>query len=206
MMRRILATCAAALLAAPAFAGGLAPAPEPVEIVPVIPAPQPSADWSGFYAGLRAGTADFEATSGGSTSSRTLPTDGSFYGGFAGYRHDFGRIVIGGELRYSDASGVDNPQFDGIENESLTTVMLQAGYDMGRVLPFVGIGGARLASTVFGSSMSDNGIAYGIGVDFMVSQRFMLGVDANRFEFDDFGGTGFDVSGNSVALRAAFKF
>lgn len=202
MLKTVLASIAVTALSVPAFAGGLAPAPEPIPVVPVIPAPQPTADWSGFYVGLRAGMADFETE----VPTTMIPTDGNFYGGFAGYRHDFGRVVVGGELRYSLTSDVDNPQFPLIENDSMTTAMLQVGYDLGRALPFVGVGAARLASTVSGTSVNDNGIVYGIGLDYRVSDRFTLGVDANRFDFEDYGSLGADITGTSVALRAAFSF
>lgn len=209
MFREILAGAAFAALAAPAVGGGLAPVVETVEVVPPVAAPAPSADWSGFYAGLRAGTADLEISypSAGTTFSSGYDADGGFYGGMIGYRHDFGRFVVGGELRYSDMSDVTVSKGPpGTTYDSLTTAMLQVGYDMGRVLPFIGVGATRLSANLGGTSQSDNGIIYGIGVDFMVTPRIMLGLDANRFEIDDFGTTGEDITGTTVALRAAFKF
>ncbi len=204
MFKTVLASVAVTALSVPAFAGGLAPAPAPIQMTPVIPAPQPTADWSGFYVGLRAGIADFETE----LSPRyTIPTDGNFYGGFAGYRHDFGRVVVGGELRYSDISDISGPMLPpGFTNDSMTTAMLQVGYDLGRALPFIGVGAARLATTSPGGSVTGDGMVYGIGLDYRVSDRFTVGVDANRFDFEDFGSFGADITGTSVALRAAFNF
>lgn len=207
MLKQALVGVAFAALSAPAFAGGLAPVVEEAVVVPVV-TPAPSTDWSGFYVGLRAGTADFETEVPLSLSrSLSYPTDGSFYGGMIGYRHDFGRFVVGGELRYSDISDISGSSLPpGFTNDSMTTAVLQLGYDMGRVLPFVSVGGARLATSFGGSSETGNGTVYGAGVDFMATSRLMFGVDFNRFEFEDYGSFGADITGTSIAIRAAFKF
>ncbi|MBW7921984.1 MAG: outer membrane beta-barrel protein [Rubellimicrobium sp.] len=196
MLKRILAATAAVVLAAPAMAGGLAPAPEPVVVVPVVPAPA-ARDWTGFYAGVQAGQADFS----NSVSSR-YDSSGTYWGGHVGYLHDLGRFVLGGELRYSDASGVTNgiSSFDG---DTLVSGRLIAGYDAGRIMPFVAVGGGQLTLE---NGWKDTGILYGAGVEFAMTDHWRLGAEATHFEFKDFAGYGYDLTGNAVGIRVSYRF
>lgn len=212
MLKYALAAVAAVAVSAPAFAGGLAPpTPEPVVVVPVAPVAQRSFDWTGFYAGVQVGIADLDAVDTaytGSTGGGEDTLEGTAYGLHVGYMHDFGRFVVGGELRYDDASNVTSagPNVDG---DSMISARLKLGYDLGRVLPYVAVGGAQLTSTPMPLPSFDNkdtGLLYGVGVDFAVSDRWMVGADITHYEFDDFGGSAWDVSGNSIGLRASFRF
>lgn len=193
MLKSVLASVAVVALSAPAFAGGLAPAPEPVEIVPVIPAPQPTADWSGFYVGLHAGKVDLDIVESGDP---TETLDGTYYGAHAGYMHDFGRLVAGGELRYTDVSDI-------VELDTLISANARLGYDLGRVLPFVSVGLGQLSTVSLGD---DTGLLYGAGAEFAVTDRWNLGAEFTRYDFEDFNSSGIDLSGNLVGVRASFNF
>jgi len=104
-----------AFFAAPAFAGNLQ---EPV-VEPVIAAPvqvQPISDWTGFYLGAQAGYGDVSSIGTGNqdlsnyfddipvgagfAQGFSLSPDGGLGGLHAGYLHDVGQLVIGGELDY----------------------------------------------------------------------------------------------------------
>lgn len=205
MFKQFLAATAAVTLAVPAMAGGIAPpAPEPTVIVPVAPVAQRSFDWSGFYVGLQAGNADFDAeysTSGGLYDN----FEGGYYGLHAGYMQDFGRFVVGGELRYDDGSNVTGPF--GFSGDTMISARLRLGYDMGRVLPFVAVGGGQLSIVDGGGNdYSDTGILYGVGVDYAVTDRWIVGAEITHHEFDDFDTLGVDISGNTIGVKASFRF
>ena len=155
----------ALLAASPAYAGGMtAPTAAPIS--------KTETDWTGFYAGLHFGfgqaqieTADNYYTQGA--------TDDS-YGIHAGYRHDFGANFLGAEISYS--------KFDGSDNE-LTRLTGQGGVDFGRFVPYLTVGVAQF--TV--GDLDDTGFVYGIGADYLVTDRVMVGAQITNHRFKDFG-------------------
>ncbi len=205
MMRQILATAAAITLAAPAaFAGGIAPpAPEPVVVVPVAPVAQRSFDWTGFYVGLQGGQASADAVPFASWTAPPYELSGNYYGAHAGYLHDFGSVVVGGELRYDNLSDVAITTPVDIGGKSLVAASLRAGYDLGRVLPYATVGYGQFTAD---DDDKSNGMLYGVGADFAVTDHWRLGVEALRFEFKDFSDSTYEVSGNAVGIRASFSF
>lgn len=127
---------AAALVAGSAQAGGYVPPvvePAPVAAIPA-PIADPS-DWTGFYAGLQYGQGS------GELSDTDLDSDFDAYGVHGGYLRDFGRFVLGGELDYNR---LDIDEAD--EEGDLTRLRARAGYDLGRVLPYVTLGAAQLSA------------------------------------------------------------
>ncbi|MBW7921983.1 MAG: outer membrane beta-barrel protein [Rubellimicrobium sp.] len=207
MLRQLLAASAAVTLAAPAMAGGLAaPAPEPVVEVPVVvPVAQPSADWSGFYAGLQGGVADVDASStSGLAGTAGVSFSGNYYGAHAGYMHDFGRFVVGGELRYDDLSDITySSGGSSIGGKSLVAASLRVGYDMGRILPYVSVGGGQFTAA---DDDKSNGVLYGIGADYALTDNWRLGAEVTHFEFNKFDASDYDVTGNAVGLRVSYAF
>ena len=200
MLKQALTTVALVALSAPAFAGGLAaPVEAPVVAVPVAPVVQPSADWTGFYAGLQGGRASADASILGDPVGEL---EGTYYGLHAGYLHDLGRFVVGGELRYDDASDIEiaSPAIGG---KSLIAASLRAGYDMGRLLPYASVGFGQFTAA---DDDKSNGMLYGIGADYALTDRWRLGVEAMHFDFDSFSDSDYEVSGNAVGLRASFSF
>jgi len=204
MFKPTMIAAALAAVSAPAFAGGLTPAaPEPVVQAPVavMPAPVASADWSGAYVGAQLGYGDFQGESDlGSEDDLT----GQTYGVFAGYQQDLGRFVVGGELAYDDVSGIGSDTF-GIDGDSLISAKVRLGYDAGRFLPYVTLGGAQLATTGAVDD-SDTGYLYGLGADYALTDSWRIGVEANQYQFDDFADSGIDISGTNVDLRVSFAF
>ena len=197
-MKLAFATVAASLVAGTAaLAGGYT---EPVEtpvIAPVEPivTAQPS-DWSGFYAGLQYGQ--------GSTDFSGAVDDDDFdaYGLHAGYNHDFGRFVLGGELDYNKLD-FDNSDDDG----DLTRLRARAGYDLGRFLPYVTLGAAKVSYETAGLDVSETGMTYGLGADFKVTDRFVVGAEYSRQEWDDAGDVdGLDLDADLIQLRASYHF
>ncbi len=204
MFKPTMMAAALTAVSAPAFAGGLTPAaPEPVVQAPVavIATPVTTADWSGVYAGAQLGYGDFQGESDlGAEDGLT----GETYGLYGGYLHDFGRLVVGGELGYDMVSGIGSDMFD-IDGDSLISAKLRLGYDAGRLLPYVTLGGAQL-STSGAVEDSDTGYLYGIGADYAVNDAWRIGVEANQYQFDDFADSGVDITGTNIGLRVSYAF
>ena len=198
MFRAVLATATLLAAAAPALAGGTAPTPTPtpVQIVPVAA----GADWTGAYAGVQLDLLDGEANIGGGLS-------GEAFGLFGGYRHDFGSFVLGGEIDYM--VGELSPDIGGpsVDVDALIRLGLEAGYDAGPALIYGTVGFARMELSVAGLSRDADGIFYGIGVDYAVSDRVTLGAELLRHRFESFGGVpGNDLDATTFGINIAYRF
>lgn len=186
---------AAFALAAPAFAGGYnTPVAEPVVTqAPVVPVAT-GADWTGGYAGATLGYGwGQDALDGG---------DDMTYGVFGGYNYDFGTFVLGGELEYlgSELETGTNSLDD------ITRLKLRAGYDAGPALLYGVVGAAYANADIGGTSYSDTGYSYGVGVDYALSDKINLGLEVLQNEFDEFDNSGSDLSATTVGARVSFKF
>jgi outer membrane immunogenic protein len=191
---------ALALATAPAFAGGVAqPAPAPA-VIPAAPAPMPSADWTGFYAGAQIEYGDV-----GVAGAATDSGDGFLGGVFAGYRYDFGSFVVGGELDVN-AADINLPTVGG-DLASVSRLGLEAGFDAGNML-FYGTAGAAVATVDVGAdTLRGNGYFYGIGMDYAVTDTMTIGAELLQHEFEDFDNTpGLDVDALTFGVNAAFRF
>lgn len=147
MIKKLLATSAVALFAAaPAVAGTLQdPIVEPAPMAPVV---APSADWSGFYIGANGSMGI---------------TGGTTYwgaGAHAGYLHDMGQFVLGGEVNYHY---VFTPATD-----HLIGFDAILGYDAGMVMPHVTLGGSYLV----GANLF--GVSAGAGVSVKATDNIIL--------------------------------
>jgi len=196
-MKHIALAAALAAVAAPALAGGLnQPAIEPA---PLAPAPAPVAagpDWSGFYAGGQLGFGDVDAGGG-------VEGDGLLGGVHAGYRYDFGGFVAGVEADY-DAADIDLGGGAGLDD--VTRLKLQAGVAAGPALIYA-TGGAAWAGVDLGAtSERDNGWFGGVGVAYPVGSNITVGGEILRHQFDDFAGTGSDISATTATARVSFRF
>ncbi|PYE83657.1 outer membrane protein [Pseudoroseicyclus aestuarii] len=199
-MKSVAALIALPLTATAAFAGGMAtPTVQPEPTVVATPAPVATvADWSGFYAGLQYGQGNAETDG----AVADLDADFDAYGAFAGYQRDFGRFVLGGELDYNtvDVDGLD-------EDADLTRLRAKMGYDAGRFLPYLTVGAAQVSldNTAIGD-ISETGVTYGIGADYLVTDRFSVGAEYTRNQFDEVENTDIDLDTDMVQVRAAYRF
>ena len=190
-MKIALYATAASLIATASFAGGLAAPVITEQPVVAMPAPVAISDWTGFYAGLGFGAGEYS-----SDATAFTDTDLTALGLHAGYQWDFGQFVAGAELDYNELN------VDGFnDRDSLLRLRARAGYDMGRVLPYVNLGVARLDS-VFAE---ETGLTYGIGVDFKVTESISMGLEYSRNQFDEFNGAE-DLNLDLIQLRASYRF
>lgn len=161
------------------------------------PAPVTAAqtDWTGFYAGLQYGEGDAEVSFGAAAASG----DFDAFGAHAGYNHDFGQYVIGGELAYNDI----NADADG----DLTQLRARAGVDLGRFMPYATLGFARVSLESGGVDVSESGITYGVGAEYLVTEKFSVGLEYSRSDFSDVEGvSGLDLDTDMVQIRASYHF
>ena len=208
--RALVASALLAALAAPAFAGGFAPAQgEPGIAAPVaVPVAAPAADWSGVSVGvnLAFGKLGFEQAD------AEDEFDGAVYGVQAAYARDIGKFVVGAEVAYDwvelDAEDEDAQDL-GTAADLKTSLRAGAtlGYDMGRVLPFAaaGLSRASFAEDLVPGKDTFNGAYYGVGVDHALSDSIVLGAEVLHHDFDT------DVDGlenglNTFGVSASFKF
>lgn len=200
MKTKILAAALAVATAAPAFAGSLsqpavdnsavAPAIDPIDLMDA----QMSTDWTGGYIGLGLGSTNVGGDVDG---------DGTTLGLHAGYNMDLGDFVVGGELAYNPM----DVEFDGGAGDFTSmTAKVRGGYDMGTVLPYVSLGVQRGTIDTAGGDLTDTGMVYGVGVDYMLNQSMVLGGELSRASYDDFDGTGADVDTTTLGVRLSMKF
>ncbi|MDS9468645.1 porin family protein [Paracoccus sp. MBLB3053] len=184
----------AGMSATAASAGGyVAPVVE-TPVVPVVETVEPVADWSGFYAGVQYGKGNAELSYAG----ESADSDFDAYGVHGGYMRDFGSFVLGGELDYNRIS-MDDTDEDG----DLWRLRGRAGYDMGKFLPYATLGVAQLEA----DDLSETGITYGIGADYMINDKFTVGAEYTRNDFSDVADVdGADLDTDLFQIRAAYRF
>ena len=204
MYKKIIAgTFALSLTPVAAMAGGYV---EPAaDVVAPIAAPPVAVgtDWTGLYGGVQIeyGDAQIDDDAGNAFDDG----NGALYGVFGGYRYDFGSFVLGAELDLN-AADID---LDGSFNGSIDTVHrlgLEAGFDAGPALVYGTVGAAQATATSNGAEFSDTGVFYGVGVDYLLTDRVTVGAEVLQHQFDDFDGTALDVDVTTFGINAALRF
>ena len=194
-MKPLVTFVALVTAATPAFSGSIAePVYDTSEVVAEVFAPTPSfgGEWTGFYGGVQIGRLDVDGTG-------AADGDDLGYGVHAGYDHDFGSFVLGGELDH-DVTGVDLGGTATVDN--VTRLKLRAGYDIGRTLLYATAGVARLDTSIG----SENGEFGGVGMAYQLTDQFVVGGEVLSHKFDDIFGSGVDATATNLALRASFRF
>ena len=211
-MKKLMLTAAAmTALAAPSLAGG--PAIVEAEPMPVYaPAPVAMHDWSGAYVGLSYGktSADIDF----STTGPFDFDDGKVAGIYGGYLVQNGSFVYGGELAYGKVSDTFIPGFsDDDEIEFVLDLKARAGFAANRVLFYGVLGYSKSNYVEPGVTPREfdlDGMAYGLGAELAVSQRFVVGLeyltrDLSGTASDDPTVTG-DVNLDTLSLRVGVSF
>ena len=79
----------------------------------------------------------------------------------------------------------------------------RAGYDMGRFMPYLTAGVAKIDAY----DVSETGWLYGVGADFKVTERFVLGGEYTHHEFSDvLEASNTDLDTDLFQIRASFRF
>ncbi len=180
-----------------AIADGVTENTDEMPILAPVPVP---ADWAGFYAGLSYGQADGDLnfySAPGVFDNGPYFADGNLKGIFAGYNFQHGNFVYGGEL--SKMFGDVQWETDGAY-EDIIDLKARVGYAFGNALLYGtrGYSYSKFAETNR-PLQSMSGPGYGIGVDYLIAERYLIGVeyyrrdlngtldDAPTFEMDNSG-------------------
>lgn len=224
MYRTLVIFGLAAGLAHPVIAGSIDPAPiEPV-LAPVVilPPTAPTYSFAGFYGGTAIGTAaiDLEGDEDLADDIDDLfdaiddDDSAAYYQAHIGYNFVRNGFVFGPELAIFNGESEVGEDFviGGVDANADAEVgfgvrlMGRAGYQLGRVMPYVALGATHMEIESDGDDLSDIGVAYGIGAEFLVTDRVILGVEYMQNDFNDFDDSGSDVDYQAVSFRASFKF
>ncbi len=162
-------------------------------------APSFGTDWGGAYVGGQLGWGDVD------TSGAGLDGNGAIGGVHAGYRWDLGSYVIGAELDY-DVTNIDLGANVG-QLDSVARAKLKAGFDGGQVLYYGTLGAAYGDVTVGGAGLSDTGYIVGAGVDYLLTDNWVVGGEVLYHDFgSNFDGSGVEVEATTVQARVSYKF
>ncbi|MCB5409803.1 outer membrane protein [Pseudogemmobacter faecipullorum] len=205
MKKAAVFLAASAALAAPAFAGGpTVVVDEPVVIAPApVPVVAPKGNWEGFYAGASLGYGSFDGET-AATGATALDADGAIAGVQGGYRWDLGNTVLGIEAAFS-GSDIKDDALDG-KLKSKTDLKAQLGYDLGTSLIYATAGASWAKADIGGVSHSGDGWVAGLGYDYAVNDAWTVGAEYLYHKYDDFDSTGVDVDGNTLSIRANYRF
>ncbi|KIN71711.1 outer membrane protein [Sulfitobacter guttiformis] len=193
-MKLIIASVVAAFAATSAFAGSLEYTPVETAPTPIAPQAYNDLSWTGGYAGLQYNDGDFELSDG--VDSASVDVDG--FGIHGGYLYDLGQYVVGGELSYDrlSADGSD-------EDVDLTRLRGRVGYDFGKFMPYATLGIANISA----DDLSETGLTFGIGAEMLVTEKFSVGLEYSRSQFNDIDDVdGLDGDLDLIQLRGSFRF
>jgi outer membrane immunogenic protein len=160
-----------------------------------------SVDWTGFYVGADLATGSFDISSPTGSGSGDI----SALGLLAGYNYDMGDWLIGGELGYDMGDLSANGLLT--SNDADTTRLLgRAGYQFNQALIYGTLGWSNIAISSGGGGGDADGMNYGIGVDYMLTDRFILGAAYMVDYYDNIEGSAADIDTGTFRIRGAFRF
>ncbi|MBQ1203851.1 MAG: outer membrane beta-barrel protein, partial [Loktanella sp.] len=215
------------------IAGGLAAPVETLAPTPITPssaAVQRGSDWGGFYIGGQLGygrvTAPFlNGFIDADDAEDFVVYNGDFTGGtygiHAGYMHDLGAIVLGGEIAYDLTTmkvtyqdGLDGVVLDGkSEVESILRLTARVGYDAGAFLPYItgGVVRADISRDIAGASATQriDGDVYGAGIVYRLRDSILIGGEVLQHKFyetDQGPISGLGIRATTAAARVSFRF
>lgn len=151
--------------------------------------------WSGFYAGGSLGNLEIEASVPGVKENDTA------YGIHAGYRHDTGTWVIGGEFEHEWTNIQLVPGALGADR--VMRLKATGGYDLGKTLLYVAAGAAQVSGDGLGNEW---GSFYGLGAAYAVSPKTAVSLEMLEHDFSDIADSGIDADAWSVNLRVSVRF
>jgi outer membrane immunogenic protein len=131
------------------------------------------------------------------------------YGVFGGFNVQNGNFVFGGEGRYLVFDGVDIGGAGAPRGEVENTFDLRAraGLAAGDALFYGALGYSWVGVDIFGDSGTLDGLNFGLGAEYNVTDSIFVGVDFTRRDVSGEVG-GLDVEGDvdTATLRVGFRF
>ena len=158
--------------------------------------------WDGFYVGGAVNTFPASVVADGSDND----INGVFPSVFGGYNISFGSIIAGAEVNAFGAGAINTTggSYD-TAIRSMIDLKGRAGTTFGDALVYASVGYSFGTSTNERGSQPFDGMNYGVGVDYMISDNFFVGAEyVRRVITDD---NYFDAAPlSSVSIRAGYKF
>lgn len=166
---------------------------------PALPSAQ---DWTGFYLGGQIGWGGFDAEGAG----LDVSDDAAFGRVHAGYTHDFGNFIPGGEAEV-EATGLEGRVGAATgQVDRIARLKLRAGPDLGQSVVYGTVGLAKAWAEAAGTEYDDTGYTVGLGVDHRLAGNWVIGGELLYDRFGDLDKTGVDLSGLSLRVRASWRF
>ncbi len=170
-------------------------------------------DWSGAYVGVQSANSSYTNSyfQNGVFDNFRFDGGGSMTGVFAGYNHQIGNVVLGGEIAYLSGEPAFD-QYPGFFYTDMVDLKARAGYSFGKVLPYAVVGWSRTEWTNDTLAPVDaDGFAYGIGAEVQVTDRVLVGLeylqrDLVADSFAEFPTFNIEGDFSSVALRIGYTF
>ena len=186
---------------------------EPIQpsIVPTLAPTSTTTDWSGAYVGLSYGFAsgdyDFTLLNG---DTRDMD-DGSLTQLFGGYQVQRGALVYGGELAFGSAQDTVVTGFPTAQVTDIIDLKGRVGYASVDFLIYgvLGYTMGGYSDDQLGSEWDIGGINYGIGVEYAISDTFVIGAEylIRDMSGDNRGGTNITtIDFDTISVRAIYKF
>lgn len=146
-------------------------------------------DWTGFYAGLQAGSSALKSN--GATDTNPI------LGLHVGYDYDFGNYILGGELSYDGGAEytVDNTT----STSETVRLKVKGGHVFGRTLLYGTFGYANYKDDFYRL----DGYSAGVGVSYRATDKITIGAE---YLHDVFSRTGDDLTADTITVRASYKF
>ena len=203
---------AAALVLAPfaAKAGNLS---EPIQpsIVPTLAPTSTTTDWSGAYVGLSYGFASGDYSFTLLNGANRDMDDGSLTQLFGGYQVQRGALVYGGELAFGSAQDTVVTGFPTAQVTDIIDLKGRVGYASVDFLIY-GVLGYTMGGYSDDQPVIEwdiGGINYGIGVDYAISDNFVIGAEylIRDLSGDNPDGTNITtIDFDTISVRAIYKF
>lgn len=162
-------------------------------------------DWSGLYAGAQLGMGNFsiDGTGDASVDGTGLALEAP-YGIHFGYAWAFEEFIIGGELSYNKLAAKSGDET--LDDESLLGLSARVGLPIGNFQPYVKIGASQISLEDSGTSVTENGVVYGLGAEYLLSDKIILGAEFVRNSFTNISDTSADVDVDTMQFRLSYKF
>ncbi|MEL6435303.1 MAG: outer membrane beta-barrel protein [Pseudomonadota bacterium] len=135
-------------------------------------------------------------------------------GVYAGYNHQFDKFVVGAEAAFRH-HGAEFDDASGVSIDTTVTLAAKAGVAIDRFMAYGFVGavyGNTKADAIPPLNLPENwtgsdwGLTYGVGVDVLITERFVAGIKYQRQEYDTFNDLPIDATINEVVLRGGVKF
>ncbi|WP_254656326.1 outer membrane protein [Jannaschia sp. CCS1] len=173
--------------------------------------PSSEGGWAGGHLGIQLGMPISSSLTFDSAPGIESELDGMSGGVQIGFRRQTNAFVYGGEAAFLVSEPVIEQMGAPDVDVRVTTTRLgaQAGYDLGRFLPYGTLGVARMTfqDTVGFGDTSSFGTFAGLGVEYQLGESTSVGLQAVRENFENFNeGADINVTQTNVSVQFNIRY